>query len=184
VGLSPTPLATFPQAPLRSRTAGFPRSGSDPGLSLRRLSSETRNATADSEHAPDSVVCDETRSPLRIGCSWLSVQGRSGTAKCPEFLRPTQALPAAERCHHLLDGLYPTVLATTHSCVSPVPSHRLRFMSRCAAGLCRLLSAPAGNGTFPTLSLRILPRMPGPLPRRSPRCTCSFLPVRLRPSLR
>jgi hypothetical protein len=30
----------------------------------------------------------------------------------------------------------------------------------------RLLPAPAANGIFPTLSLRILPRMPGPLRRR------------------
>jgi hypothetical protein len=30
-----------------------------------------------------------------------------------------------------------------------------------------LLSAPAADGTFPTIFLRILPRMPEPLPRRS-----------------
>ena len=34
--------------------------------------------------------------------------------------------------------------------------------------LCRLRSAPAASGTLPTISLRILPRMPGPLPRREP----------------
>jgi hypothetical protein len=33
--------------------------------------------------------------------------------------------------------------------------------------LCRLYSAPAAHGSFPTLSLRILPRMLGPIPRRS-----------------
>jgi hypothetical protein len=53
-----------------------------------------------------------------------------------------------------------------------------------SAGLCRSRSAPAGGGTFPTLSLRTFPRMPGPLPRRSPRCACSFLPWRHRPSPR
>ncbi len=35
--------------------------------------------------------------------------------------------------------------------------------------LCRLLPAPAANRIFPTLSLRIFPRMLGPLPRRSHR---------------
>jgi hypothetical protein len=35
--------------------------------------------------------------------------------------------------------------------------------------LCRLLPAPAATGIIPTLSLRIFPRMPGPMPRRSHR---------------
>ena len=50
--------------------------------------------------------------------------------------------------------------------------------------LCRLLSAPAGRRTFPTLSLRILPCVLGPLPRRLLRCTCPFLPSGHRPSPR
>ena len=42
-----------------------------------------------------------------------------------------------------------------------------------------MLPAPAANGIFPTLSLRILPRMPGPIPRRVSRSahTCFFLRV-------
>ena len=32
VGLSPSPIATFPKAPLLSRTVGFPESGSDLGV--------------------------------------------------------------------------------------------------------------------------------------------------------
>jgi hypothetical protein len=81
------------------------------------------------------VVYDEARSPLRIGGYWLYVQDQSGTAKCPEFLRPPQALPSAERCPHLLDGRYPTVTATTHSCASPVPSHRLSLYALCGRSL-------------------------------------------------
>src|SRR5215831_3970190 len=50
--------------------------------------------------------------------------------------------------------------------------------------LCRLLSAPARRRTFPTLSLRILPCVLGPLPRRLLRCTCPFLPSGHRPSPR
>jgi len=51
-------------------------------------------------------------------------------------------------------------------------------------GLCRLRSAPAGRRTFPTLSLRILPCVLGPLPRRLLRCIDPFLPPRHRPSPR
>ena len=36
-GILVHPYLTFPQAPLRSRTVGFPESGSDPGLSSRCL---------------------------------------------------------------------------------------------------------------------------------------------------
>ena len=51
-----------------------------------------------------------------------------------------------------------------------------------AVDLCRLLPAPAGNRPFPTLSLRVLPKMPGPLPRRSAGCTYLLVPLQHRPS--
>src|SRR5882724_988861 len=51
-------------------------------------------------------------------------------------------------------------------------------------GLCRLLSAPAGRRTFPTLSLRIFPCVLGPLPRQLVECIYPFLPPRHRPSPR
>jgi hypothetical protein len=78
---------------------------------------------------------------------------------------------------------YPSVIATASSCASPPPSHGLSG-EPWSAGLRRLLSAPAGRRTFPTLSLWIFPQMPGPLPWRSPRCSCSLLPLRHRPSPR
>ena len=55
-------------------------------------------------------------------------------------------------------------LLRTHS---PIPdgSSILRPWPR-ARSLCRLLPVPAANGIFPTLSLQIFPRMPGPLARR------------------
>ena len=58
-----------------------------------------------------------------------------------------------------------------------------RIQSR-TQGLCRLLSAPAGNSTFPTLSLRIFPHVLGPLPRLLLWCSYPFLPTRQRPSRR
>ena len=50
------------------------------------------------------------------------------------------------------------------------------------SGLCRLLPAPAGQWSFPTLSLPIFPHVLGPLPRLPPRCIRSFLPSELWPS--
>jgi hypothetical protein len=41
---------------------------------------------------------------------------------------------------------------------------------------CRLLPAPAASGVLPTLSLRIFPEMPEPMPRRSAECVCLVLP--------
>ncbi len=46
-----------------------------------------------------------------------------------------------------------------------------------SVGLCRLLPAPAGRWSFPTLSLRILPWMLGPVSRRLAWCICPFLPT-------
>ena len=78
---------------------------------------------------------------------------------------------------------YPAFIAPTGSCANPKPSHRLRT-SPWSAGLCRLLSAPAGSRTFPALSLRIFLCVLEPLPRLLPWCTCPFLPTGLRPCRR
>ena len=79
--------------------------------------------------------------------------------------------------------VFPCVIARTGSCVSPHPSLCLRSHPW-STGLCRLLSAPAGRRTFPTFSLRLLPCVLGPLPRRRVWCTYPFLPPRQRPSPR
>ncbi len=82
-----------------------------------------------------------------------------------------------------LEGRSPSFLAPTGPCARPTPSRRLRSLPW-SAGLCRLLSAPAGGWPFPTLSLRVFPWMQGPVPRRLAGCLYPFLPLRLRPSLR
>jgi hypothetical protein len=78
-----------------------------------------------------------------------------------------QVLPCLPRSYGLMRQSY------------PLPA--TRFYPR-TQSLCRLLPAPAGSRTFPTLSLRIFPRVPGPIPRRPPRCVHSFLPSGHRPS--
>ena len=52
-----------------------------------------------------------------------------------------------------------------------------------SAGPCRLLRAPAGRWSFPTLSLRSLYRCLDPYPVTALRCSCPFLPGSHRPHL-
>jgi hypothetical protein len=81
--------------------------------------------------------------------------------------------------YRLLRGHYSSVFAPTDSCVNPVwLSSTSAFWPR-SWSLCRLLPAPAATGILPTLSLRILPQMPGPVPRQVPQSafTCFFLCV-------
>src|SRR5260370_28851655 len=66
--------------------------------------------------------------------------------------------------NRLLRGHYSPVLALTDSCVDPSRSPLLRPKPR-SSSLCRLLPAPAAGGTFPTLSLRVLPCVPVRLSR-------------------
>src|ERR1700674_2102909 len=115
------------------------------------------------------------------------------SALCPTTtlkMEPPSAQSPFARCWHylhqgdvnrLLRGHYSPVIALTDSCVDPTRSPLLWPKPR-SRSLCRLRPAPAASGTFPTLSLRILPGVPGPLSRRSVECTCLFLPPRHRPS--
>jgi len=65
-------------------------------------------------------------------------------------------------------------LLRTHS---PIPVALLSFgSSPRSRSLGRVLPAPAATRTFPTLSLRILPWMPEPIPRRVAECVCLVLP--------
>jgi len=63
------------------------------------------------------------------------------------------------------------------SCCLPSTMHGDSSMD-----LCSLDHPLLVNRTFPTLSLRIFPWMPGPLPRRLLWCSCPFLPMTHRPS--
>ena len=94
-------------------------------------------------------------------------------------MEPPSAQSPFARCWHylhqgdvcrLLRGHYSPVIALTDSFADPTRSPLLRPKPRSrtrSRSLCRLLPAPAAGGTIPTLSLRILPCVPGPLSRRS-----------------
>jgi hypothetical protein len=98
------------------------------------------------------------------------------TAKYPEPLCPTSALPPlGRRDFHLLRGRYPSVLAPTGSCATPLglsPPSAFSLVRRVLAGCTQSLLPRS----FPTLSLRIHPWMLDPVPRRVPpsALTCFF----------
>ena len=84
---------------------------------------------------------------------------------------------------HLLGGHCPSFIAPTDSCANPIPLFSPSVVPRLRS-LRRLCPAPAASGIFPTLFLRILPRMLGPYPGGTAWCTYLFLPLRHRPSPR
>jgi hypothetical protein len=125
-----------------------------------------------------------TSSPLRRPADLGSEsEGRLGTAKCPEPLRCMPALPSCRRRRasprRTLLPLHRSyrLMRQTAALLSPLAMPL-------ASGLCRLLSAPAAQRSFPTLSLPILPYVSGPLLRRLPRCYFPFLPLGHWPSPR
>ena len=82
---------------------------------------------------------------------------------------------------HRLERRYPFFIAHTSSRASPTLFRLLQPWPR-LADLCRLLPVLAESGAFPTLSLRDIAWMSGPLPRWDMGCSCSLLPPYRRPS--
>jgi hypothetical protein len=79
-----------------------------------------------------------------------------------------------------LRGHYSSFIAHTGSCASPISSFLFRVLLN-KEGLCRLLPASAGGGTFPTLSLQSLCRRLDPYPAVLLGCSYPFLPQGHRP---
>ncbi len=132
-------LATFPEAPLRSRTVGFPESGSGLGSARHfsgRPSPTARNCGAGAPFAP-------TRWSLHR--PFATTQARQNPALCLVAYRlswPPSAqspfarsgrYPRRDGLESRLEGRYPLVVARTGSCARPSPSPRLG--SRLARGV-------------------------------------------------
>src|SRR5258708_20011087 len=112
---------------------------------------------------------------------------RLRSALCPTTtlkMEPPSAQSPFAQCWHylhqggvnrLLRGHYSPVIALTDSCADPTRSPLLWPKPR-SRSLCRLQPAPAAGGTFPTLSLRILPGVPPPLSPRYPQSPSPLLP--------
>jgi hypothetical protein len=173
-------LATFPEAPLRSRTVGFPESGSGLG-SARHFSGRAFPHSAKLRCwrtlRPDAV---EFATPLRHDAGPAEPSSVSGclptvvATECPEPLCPERALPAPGRPRRPPGGALPPrrrsygLMRQT----IPLPAPRL---APCAQGLCRLSPVPAGRWPFPTLSPRSLRRCSDPYPAALLGCACPLL---------
>ena len=173
-------LATFPEAPLRSRTVGFPESGSGLG-SARHFSGRAFPHGAKLRCwrtlRPGAV---EFASPLRHDAGPAGSSSASGAyqtvvaTECPEPLCPERALSVPGQPRELPGGALPPrrrsygLMRQT----IPLPAPRL---APCAQGLCRLSPVPAGRRPFPTLSLRPLCRCSDPYPAALIGCTCPLL---------
>jgi len=141
MGLNPAPLiTTVPQASLRSRKVGFPESGSDLGATPRSSSWKERGLSADSHTPQLTPVYFQGRSIVHR--PYVRVLLKPPSAQSP-FARSRGYL-SRRGCLRHVSGRYPAVIATTGSCASPNPSHRLRSQPW-SAGLRRSLSAPAGR---------------------------------------
>jgi hypothetical protein len=157
--------ATFPRAPLRSCTIGFPEYSSDLGFSPRGLP-DPGEAQALARLHP---------SPSRF-TSRLVLQGWLLRHTSLTIRRPPSA-QSSFACRkrysrqggvtHHLEGHYPFVLAPTSSCARPPSSAGTSCSSLMSSGLCRLRPAPAGRGSFPTLLCKSFPGCLGPDPGRS-----------------
>ncbi len=145
---------TFPQAPLSSRTVGFPESGWQQQLSPKDLPSHLEAQALARIHP--WVGWLYLRLGPDVGCHHGLEQSPGGVschvpATYREPLCPLEALPPPGRCQHRLGGRYPAFVARIGSCAGPNASHRLWPWPR-PMGLCRLLRAPAGRRSVPTLS--------------------------------
>src|SRR4029077_14775915 len=73
-------------------------------------------------------------------------------AKCPEPLCPTSVLPPLGRCQcHLLRGRYPSVIAPTGSCATPVelsPASAFSLVRRVLAGCTQSLLPPGASRRY------------------------------------
>ena len=144
-------VATFPEAPLRSRTVGFPESGSDLGFSppglparaeaeaLNRMHPCTRGLPGGSSTHGGSAL------PGSVSGRHLNMDRQVPRAPSPEAGvtgRRAASSAALGGISSLLRS-YGLMRQTT-----PLPLHRPWPLT---SGLCRLLSAPAAVWPFPTL---------------------------------
>ena len=175
-------MVTFLEAPLRSRTVGFPESGSDLGCIPEAFPTRMK------------LKCWHMYTPLRIGLPSdlvpnlrakalrLSVRTLLRTAKCPEPLCRRLVLPSIAAspacCRKALPLLHRSYRLMRQTKTLPRP----RFVGLYPGSL-QVLPVPAGSWPFPTLVLQSVLRRLDPYPAASVRCIYPFLPGQLRPHL-
>jgi hypothetical protein len=97
-GISFPPWVTFPRAPLRSRTVGFPESGSDLGLSSGGLPTEVEAQALARVHPSPPWFTLQPSPFFEARLPRLRVRDRPGTTECPEPLCTTETLPPSWKC--------------------------------------------------------------------------------------
>ena len=143
----PASMATFLQAPLRSRTVGFPESGSDLGcLPIAfPVRGRLKRWLAYTLLAP---VCGGPRRCFEGRVLLAQSPGpalRPPSAQSP-FAWPTVLPPRQGRVLHGLGGHYPSVLAHTGSCARPNPSRLLRCLG---GGSWQVAASPCWDVALP-----------------------------------
>ena len=169
--------------PFHPGRSDLPSPVGDPGLSPRGPSRRRRGSSAGTHTPLPSPVCPRARSPPRTTTRSGSESGRRTrprnrqAPRAPSPLRGVTSSGAASRppgralpLRHSSYGLMRRTESLPPASVVPIPT-----------GPRRLPPAPAGRRPFPALSPRSLHGCPDPYPAAPGRCTCPFLPDRLRP---
>ena len=117
---------------------------------FRRPSRVWRGFKRWSVYIPAILVCLQPRLLTVVALRRFYQAGRHTAevaAKCPEPLCPTSVLPLLGRCEcHLLRGRYPSVIAPTGSCATPIglsPASAFSLVRRVLAG-CTQSLLPTG----------------------------------------
>ena len=182
--LGPTSITTtFPQAPLRSHTVGFPES-----YVLYNIT----NVVLTLAYPPNAFPVLRKLKCWRI-LTPLSASLHAGLGLATELLpslvdstRPPgtqspfarrQLLPPAVWCPAPHQRALPLLLRS-YRLMRQTKSLPPALVQPPPVGLCRFSPVPTGRWSFPTLSLQSLRRCLDPYPVVFCRCTCSFLPGR------
>ena len=162
------PWPTFPQAPL------FIPDGRISRVRLATLAT-VRN---DAFPLPPRLKCQPTYTPGATG-----LRHRSTSLRTTELVGSVSLSGTHHDVHQAPRAPLPPSGVTWRGVAHRLPRRALPLF-RCSyglmrqtkplpparfplpMGLCRLLPVPAGRWPFPTLSLRVFPWMPGPVPRR------------------
>jgi len=176
-------VATFHEAPLRSRTAGFPGSGSGLGparhLSGSGLLPSRWSLSGDTHPLHSGEICSRPRPNARAALTQLCVWGHTSKSRPPSTQSPFARRLVGASSRNAWESVTSPSSLIMDSCARPCSSRCLGLPR--PPDLCRLLSLPAGTWPFPTLSLHPLRRRLDPYPAVSLRCTHPFLPRGHRP---
>ncbi len=168
------PCITFPQAPLRSRTVGFPKSGSDLGLIPRESTQRERSLSADS-HTSLSTLVYPRICPLTVLRPHMS--GTEGTTKCPEPLCPIKELPIMVGHPSVpSEGITPpsSLIRAPAPVLNPPTASGFNLVRWVFAGYRQSL---LGVGPSRPYLCESFPGCLDPYPGGFLRCSCPFLPI-------